>query len=475
MMAPARAAPDAPKPLSVAELNKLGRRILEGEAPNLWVEGEVTEVARPGSGHVYFTLVDPKGGSSVRVVMFRQYATNALRARLDVGEKVHVRGGLTLYEPRGAFQLNAKLVLPAGAGDRAADVELVRRALAAEGLFDPQRKRALPPVPRVIGVVTSLKGAAVHDIVHVASERMGVRLVVAACFVQGPEAAGSIVRALTAIQRLPELEVVILARGGGASEDLSAFDDEQVARAVAACRVPVVTGVGHEVDVTLADLAADVRAATPSNAAEVVVPQRQALRDQLDVKVRSLARAVDRIHSARAAKLTALTRRIGDPRTRLAKPRRGLSEVDATLERHARRLLSEQRALLQGLARRLAKHEPRARLERDAAELRSLHIALAPALRRRLAALRQQIARDERALDTEIEARRQEARATLAALVGRLDALSPLGVLSRGYAIALHEPSGRALTRAADASVGDALTVVLEQGRLRARVEGHEP
>ncbi|MDQ3037252.1 MAG: exodeoxyribonuclease VII large subunit, partial [Myxococcota bacterium] len=298
--------------LRVAELNRVARFALEERFPDVWVEGELADVSRPASGHVYFTLCDADAPAQVRGVMYRNDASRA-RARLENGARVRLRCSVTIYEARGSFQVTARVALPAGEGDRAAEIARIKAKLAADGLLDPARKRKLPRMPRVVGVVTSRDGAAIHDIVRVASARMGVRIVLVHCQVQGSEAPLSIVRAMRGVQRVPGLDVVIVARGGGASEDLSAFDDERVARAVAECRVPTVSGVGHEVDVTIVDLVADVRAATPSNAAEIVVPDAAQVRAELQGIERALARALDQRVQGERLRIERLMRRIADP------------------------------------------------------------------------------------------------------------------------------------------------------------------
>jgi exodeoxyribonuclease VII large subunit len=461
---------EAPRVLRVAELNRIARFAVEDTFRDVWVEGELVDVSRPASGHVYFTLCDADVPAQIRGVMFRSDAARA-RARLENGARVRLRCSLTIYEARGTFQLVARVALPAGEGDRAAEIARLRQKLAAEGLFDPTRKRALPRVPRVIGVVTSRDGAAIHDIVRVASARMGVRIVLAHCQVQGEPAPLSIVRALEAIQRVPGVEVVIVARGGGATEDLSAFDDERVARAVAACAVPTVSGVGHEVDVSIVDLVADVRAATPSNAAELVVPEAAQLRAELEALERGLARALDQRVQRERLRVERLLRRMPDPRRQHAAPRQVLAAQHAALERSVARRLSESHRALDRLRARLAVHEPKARLVADRERLAALEQRLARAMRGRLEDARRQLESAERSARGLGPAVARARRERLGRLAGMLDALSPLGILARGYAIALHAETGKALVRAGDAQVGDRMAIRLHQGALEARVE----
>lgn len=453
----------------VAELSRRVRAKVESWG-EVWVEGELSDVSRATSGHLYFTLNDGVEQAQLRGVMFRGDARFA-RAKMQDGERVRMLGTLSLYEPRGTFQVLARVALTAGAGDRAAELARLKKKLAAEGLFAPERKRKLPRFPSVIGLVTSREGAAVHDVIRVASGRAPVRLVVSHCQVQGAEAPPSIVRAIRRICRLPGLDVVIVTRGGGATEDLWAFNDERVARAIAACPVPVVSGVGHEVDETIADLVADVRAATPSNAAELVVPDAGALRAELEFHRRRLERALEVRTGQGRLRLERLERRLADPRRALSGVRHRFVASNADLERAMGRVLASERARLGALTHRLGRLDPRAALARDRAalvglthRLRSIEKPLIDERRRAFASL-------EATLRASMRPRLNEARGSLASLAGRLSALSPLSILARGYAIAIHEETGKALLSSSEASVGDRVNVRLAEGQMVVRVE----
>lgn len=442
-----KSGPPEERVFRVAQLNRTVRARLEDEYKSVWVEGELSDVTIAGSGHVYFTLNDEDEPAQVRGVMFKSDAQRC-RAFLSNGARVRMRGYLSLFEPRGSFQLIARACKPAGDGDLQAQLAALRDKLQAEGLLDPARKRALPLLPRVIGVVTSTSGAALHDIVRVADGRGPVRILVAPCFVQGVDAPRSIVVALEAIQRVPELDVVIVGRGGGASEDLQAFNDEQVVRAIGRCRVPTVSAVGHEVDVTLSDLIADVRAATPSNAAELVVPEQRALIQQLDHFDRRLARALEVAIGRKRIQLDRLARKVTDPRSALFASRRRLQALQDQLQRPLQQRLRRQRVTLTQLQQRLARRDPRMTLVADRSRLAQLSTRLEAAARPLLNAR----------------------RAQLSELSARLQALSPTQILARGYAIALHEPTGKALIHAHDAAIGDAVSVRLHDGTLRTQV-----
>jgi exodeoxyribonuclease VII large subunit len=402
-----------------------------------------------------------------------------------------------VFPARAQLQMVVSAVLLAGEGEREAARRKLREKLQAEGLFALERKRALPRVPRVVGLATSKNGAAFGDVVRVARGRFPVTLLLANCKVQGPDAPGSIARAIEALAQRPEMDVIIVARGGGASEDLSAFDEEEVVRAIAGCRVPIVTGVGHEVDVTLADLAADVRGATPSNAAERAVPDGQALRHELTSATRRLQQAFDaKVRGARL-RLAQLASRVTGRRALLRARKDELARLERTIERAMRRRIEHARRQRGGLDARLAASDPRRALARTRTSLDRLTPRLGVQMRARLAAARRALAdvrasldqgmRDalvhERSAHGGLDARLLRVlapslasrRAALALLAGRLDALSPLAVLGRGYAIALDARTGKALTRAADVAPGDRLHVRLERGAIEARVESVTP
>lgn len=475
--------------LSVQALNELARGLLERGAARVWVAGEVTDVTRSGVGHLYFTLGD--GRAQVKCMMFRTDVTQAALA-LVPGTRVEVRGGLTLYEPRGTYQLQVSEVIEAGLGARAAEIARLKKKLAADGLLDPNKKRPLPRFPAVIGVVTSRDGAAWRDVVKVALDRFPARLVLAHAIVQGPDAPEQIVRALSEVQRLRHLSVIVLARGGGASEDLAAFDDERVARAVAATRVPIVTGVGHEIDVTLADLCADVRAATPSNAAELAVPSMGAIREAITRELRSLQRSIGRVVDEHRLELERNVRALADPRALVRPSRHKLVLAERALGTSMRRSLGHERQRLAALNDHLTREEPRARLGRDRLALAQLELRLGAAITRRieqagrdvdaklarLAPLvvraserhRRVLAEHRASLERSIDRHVARERQLLARHARALHALSPLSVLDRGYAIATVEATGSALRDPSEATPGTILRVRVARGSLRAKV-----
>ncbi|MEM7152945.1 MAG: exodeoxyribonuclease VII large subunit [Myxococcota bacterium] len=434
-----------PNAWTVSQVVRGANRALEERFSMLWVEGELINLKIAASGHAFFSLKD--AGASLPVAMWRS-SVERLRFRLDNGQRVRVQGRLGIFAKQGRFQMYAEQAEPAGLGALMQELERRKGRLAAEGLFDEQRKRPLPRWPGVIGVVTSAQGAAVHDIIEVARRRCPSRILISPAVVQGPESPRSLIRALQRVQRQPGVSVVIIGRGGGSLEDLWGFNDENLARAVAACPVPVVSAVGHEVDISITDLVADLRAATPSHAAELVVPDLYAVEQRLDGLGRRLARALERSTL--------------DERARLEGAR-------ARLLRLGHRFSVRPRERLEALRRRLEAHHPQRRVERDRrrldaleARLRQAALELVPRARRRLVKL------DHRLVAAGQRAPRG-ARLRLARAAGALQALSPLGVLERGYAVATDE-HGQAITDASRLSEGDEIGLRLHKGRLRARV-----
>jgi exodeoxyribonuclease VII large subunit len=343
--------PPEPASLTVRALNTLVREMLEARVPPLWVEGEVTGWKRYSSGHCYFCLRD--GDAQVSSVIFRADAQR-LPVQPDEGMKVRAFGSVTLYEKRGDFQFVARRIEATGDGGlwRVA-FERLRAKLHAEGLLDPARKRPLPRYPRVVGVVTSPVGAVLHDIIHVIRRRAPwTRVILSPARVQGEGAAQDVARALRLLQRSDvRPDVIIVGRGGGSMEDLWAFNEEPVARAIAESEVPVISAVGHEVDITIADLVADLRAPTPSAAAEHAVPDGHALRQELAATRTRLARALRRYATARRDRIELLAERLEQRTRRLVATRGTALETSADrMERRMRRLVDLRRAALSRLA-----------------------------------------------------------------------------------------------------------------------------
>ena len=465
---PPASEPPAREVLSVARLDRLIKRLLEDATADVLVQGEVSGLRRAGSGHCYFNLKDEREDAVIDCVMYRSAPARA-RKRLADGEKVVLAGRATLYPPRGRMQFVAEDVLQTARGALLEALERLKKKLAAEGLFDERRKKPLPRDPRVIAVLTSRDGAAVHDVVRVAHRRGGARLLLVPTPVQGAGAGPRIARAIAMTDRLG-VDAMIVTRGGGSAEDLAAYNDEAVVRAIAAAQTPVVSAVGHEIDISLSDLAADARAATPSQAAELLIPDEAARHQRLGHLMRRLDRAVHHALHARRAELRELRSELGEPRTRL---RESSQHFDDLVSRG-------ERALRRGLAQKVGE----LRRQRRALDAQHPRNVLAAARRRvdreadLLAALRQRLTDERRGVDalapraTTAMQRRLDGEAhRLAAAAGRLDALSPLRVLGRGYAIAL-DSEGRAVKRAGELSPGDTVELRLHEGRATAEVTG---
>lgn len=457
----------------VSEVNRAVRFHLEDEWGSVLIEGELSDVKRSQQGHVYFSLNDEDDPAQLRGVMFRS-DVGRTKAPLQDGARVRFRGKLSLYQARGQFQLIARSAKLAGEGDLAAQFRKTRAKLEAEGLLDPSRRRDLPLLPRVVGVVTSRTGAALRDIMRVASERCPVHILVADCRVQGETAPASIVAALELIQRVERLDAVIVARGGGSAEDLWAFNDEGVARAIADCRVPIVSGVGHEVDVTIADLVADERAATPSNAAEIVVPERATLLRQLESMERRLVQELDNRLGGQRLRLERLLRPLYDARRVIIPVRRELSGLDEELTQATRVRLGAERQGHAELHQRLMRLDPRSVLRRDQRELAALSARVRDAGRAPLRERHEALVALRVALRAHARPMIRAKRAAYTEAVTHLDALSPLKVLDRGYAIAIHEESGRAIRSRAEVKQGERLRVRVADGEFGAKVDEHE-
>ncbi len=410
--------------LTVSELTDRLRAVLEERFPAVWVEGEISNFRLYGSGHAYFTLKDAE--AQLRCVLFRN---RGRRIKFEPADGLHVMafGSVEVYAQRGEYQLVVELLEPKGLGALQLAFEQLKARLQAEGLFDQARKRELPRFPRKIGIVTSPSGAAIRDILRVIGRRFGeLHIVIAPCRVQGEGAADEIAQGLRDLNVLGDVDVIIVGRGGGSLEDLWAFNEEVVARAIAGSKAPVVSAVGHEVDFTIADFVADLRAPTPSAAAELVVREKQAVVDALG----DLAR---RLHRAAKRPLSDLERRTDELTLRL---RRGMHAE----WRHAAHRVELATAALRSASPVARVTTGRHRLERLDARLRS-----------------------------EVRHALGQAKHRLGEAVGRLDSLSPLAVLGRGYSLT-RARDGRIVRSTGQVRVGDDVEVLLHEGSLECRV-----
>ncbi len=431
-----------PKVISVSELNKHIRDILEGRFPLLWLKAEISNFKAHTSGHFYFSLKDSK--AQISAVMFRGFNTN-LRFRPEDGMEVLVRGKVTVYEPRGNYQIFCEMMEPVGAGALQKAYEQLKAKLQKEGLFDQDRKRTLPAHPRHIAIVTSPTGAAIRDMLNVLGRRFkGVHITVVPCKVQGDAAPGEIVDAITLAQKLSDVDVMIVGRGGGSIEDLWAFNDERVALAIASSRVPVISAVGHEVDFTIADFVADLRAPTPSAAAELVVQNAADLISRISSLTRTLRLALGQRLESSGQELANLARRLIDPQRMLQDAALRSDELMQRLGFALERKISDQQGAIALLKSRLG--TPQARIDRYQDTRKTLSVRLATAqhsvLRRKTDAIQKYMA--------------------------VLDSLSPLKVLDRGFSMVVLD--SKIISQAKELKVGDEITVRMCEGSVDAKI-----
>lgn len=430
--------------LTVAQLNQAVGQVLEHNFPLVWVTGEISNFTQAASGHWYFTLKDRQ--AAVRAVMFRS-RTQALGFAPKAGDKVDIHARVGLYEPRGDFQLQVEAMRPAGQGNLYEAFLRLKERLAAQGLFDPERKRELPALPRAIGVVTSLQAAALRDVLTALRRRAPhVPVIVYPAPVQGADAAPRLARAIEIANARREVDTLLLVRGGGSMEDLWSFNDETLAYAIVDSAIPVVSGVGHETDFTIADFVADLRAPTPTAAAELAARPRDEWLGRLAALGQALARAQARKLERAAQRLDRAGAQLVSPGQRLAQRRERLAHL--------------QRRLAGALQRPLAARQSRVAILRTRLQHR------APDPRRAAEAVqraRQQLARAARQ-------RLNEKKAAWAALLGRLRALDPQQTLARGYAIARDEQGG-IVHSAAQLAVGQRLALQFARGSAQAQVQ----
>ncbi|WP_265421486.1 exodeoxyribonuclease VII large subunit [Aeromonas salmonicida] len=433
---------------TVTRLNSAVRMILEQDLGLVWLTGEISNLAMPSSGHWYFSLKDL--GAQVRCAMFKGN-NRRVAFRPQDGMQVLVQARVSLYEPRGDYQLIIESMQPAGDGVLALRFEELKRRLGAEGLFDEGRKRPLPREPRAVGLVTSATGAALHDMLTVLKRRApDLPIFIYPTQVQGSAAIGQIVAAIALANRRAEVDVLIVGRGGGSLEDLWCFNEEGVARAIANSAIPVISAVGHEVDVTISDFAADLRAPTPSAAAELVAPDQSARAQRLAHLWQRLVQAMNRHQTAARHGFVLLQKRLDhqDPKRRLEQQSQRLDELSARLQQLLNQRLHQGERRLANLELRLQAKSPERLL----------------AIGRR----RHQLAQER--LHALIAKRQDQASHRLAMLTARLDGVSPLATLGRGYSITRTQ-SGDVISRAAQVNAGQTLVTTLAEGLLQVRVE----
>jgi len=432
---------------TVTRLNTTVRQLLEQEMGSVWLSAEISNFSQPASGHWYFTLKDD--GAQVRCAMFRN-SNRRVTFRPQHGQQILVRATITLYEPRGDYQLIIESMHPAGEGALQQQFELLKAKLAGEGLFDQQHKQPLPEPAKQVGVITSATGAALHDVLRVLHRRdPSLPVVIYPTPVQGADAPAAIVRAIELANQRAECDVLIVGRGGGSLEDLWSFNEERVARAIFASRIPVVSAVGHETDVTIADFVADLRAPTPSAAAEIVSRNQTELLRQLLSQQQRLEMAMDYYLAQQQRRFSRLDHRLQQqhPQLRLARQQTALFRLQQRLNEAMENRLRQTMRQQDRLAQRLAAHQPQPRLFQAQRQLEQMRYRLQQSLEKRLNHDRQRFA-------------------TLAA---QLEGVSPLATLARGFSVTT-DLSGQVVKKTAQLQSGDTLRTRLDDGWVESQV-----
>lgn len=458
---------------TVSRLNQTVRELLEGEMGQVWLTGEISNFTQPASGHWYFTLKDNR--AQVRCAMFRNSNRRVAFAPRN-GQQILVRASLTLYEPRGDYQLVAESMQPAGDGLLQQQFEQLKERLSAEGLFDQIHKKPLPNPARRVGVITSASGAALHDILNILKRRdPSLPVVIYPTQVQGQDAPGQIVRAINRANNRDECDVLIVGRGGGSLEDLWSFNDERVARAIFESRLPVVSAVGHETDVTISDFVADLRAPTPSAAAELVSRNQLELARQLQAQRRRLEMAMDYFMAHRQQMFTRMQHRLQQqhPHLRLARQQTALIKLRRRLDDSMQVRLRQARRRQEHVLQRLSQQAPLPRVNHAQQRLQSLRYQLQQAMSRRLnrqgeiQALRYRLTQS-------ITRQLNDRQRAFGMLCSQIEAVSPLKTLSRGFSVTT-DTQGALVKQTRQIKTGDILTTRLQDGRVESQVLSISP
>ncbi|WP_196210571.1 exodeoxyribonuclease VII large subunit [Citrobacter sp. Res13-Sevr-PEB04-36] len=432
---------------TVSRLNQTVRLLLEQEMGQVWISGEISNFTQPSSGHWYFTLKDDT--AQVRCAMFRN-SNRRVTFRPQHGQQVLVRANITLYEPRGDYQIIVESMQPAGEGLLQQKYEQLKAKLQAEGLFDQQFKQSLPTPAHCVGVITSKSGAALHDILQVLKRRdPSLPVVIYPTAVQGDDAPGQIVRAIELANRRNECDVLIVGRGGGSLEDLWSFNDERVARAIFASRIPVVSAVGHETDVTIADFVGDLRAPTPSAAAEIVSRNQQELLRQIQSVQQRLGMAMDYYLANRSRRFTQTFHRLQQqhPQLRLARQQTTLERLHQRMNFALENQIKQANQRQQRMLQRLNQQNPQPRIYRAQTRIQQLEFRLSENIRARLS----------------------EQRERFGNAVTHLEAVSPLATLARGYSVSTNTGGG-VVKKIKQVKAGDVITTRLEDGWVESEV-----
>ena len=426
--------------LTVSQLTALVRGVLEENFEHVWVEGEISNLATPSSGHLYFTLKD--SGATIRCVMFKGMA-KALKFRLQDGMRIVMRGRLTVYDQRGEYQILGEYLEPQGFGALQLAFQQLKERLAKEGLFADKRKRPIPMLPKTVGIITSPTGAAIHDILNVIGRRHAeLHIIIYPVRVQGDGAAAEIAAAIKDMNALGEADVLIVGRGGGSLEDLWSFNEEVVARAIAASKIPVISAVGHEVDISIADLAADLRAPTPSAAAELVVRSKAQLAADCAALTQRLHLAINRVLDRACSRLDIARLSLKNPEILIERFMQRIDDLQFSAEVALTDILASAGKAVDDNKTALLDYSPQ-------------HLIAVSSEHQRILALRASAA---------MQLRLDAASKALAVNSGRLEALSPLAILSRGYAVARKHQEGTTVRSVEQLKIGESLELILMDG-----------
>ncbi|MDQ7076189.1 MAG: exodeoxyribonuclease VII large subunit [Gammaproteobacteria bacterium] len=437
------------RPLSITQLNRQSRELLENHFSQIWVEGEISNFLRAASGHCYFTLKDSK--AQIRCALFKG-RSRYLSCTPKNGLQVLARGKISLYEPRGDYQFIVDQLEEVGSGLLQRKFEALKTALQAEGLFAPEQKQSLPAFPKQLGVITSSKGAALHDVLHVLQRRYpSLPVIIYPCAVQGQKAAAEIVSALQLAQQRAECDLLLLVRGGGSLEDLWPFNEEIVAQAIFDCSLPIISGIGHEIDFTISDFVADLRAPTPSAAAELATPDQKELQQQIQNQQQRLIQLLKQQQQHAKNRLNTLQKRLllQHPQQQIQRQTQQLDQLEARLNRHINRQLQQHKTHLFQLSERLSNHSPHKKLQQQHTLLSQL----------------------QQRLENTQEKQLQQQRLKLSALSRTLQAVSPLATLGRGYSISRRLTDQKIISHSQNLNVGDQIETQFAAGNVISKIE----
>lgn len=442
--------PQAPKKrniLSVSELNKQTKNALESNFSSIWLTGEISNLVQAASGHWYFSLKD--SAAQIRCAMFR-FKTQNLRLSPNNGDKVIVKGKVSLYEPRGDYQLIADFMEAAGQGNLQQKLNALIHKLSAEGIFAEERKQKLPQFPQKIGVITSPTGAAIHDVLSVLKRRCPmIPIIIYPTQVQGNDAVQSVLNAITVAEKRDECDVLLITRGGGSLEDLWAFNDEQLAHRIVNCQIPLVAAIGHEVDTTITELAADLRAPTPSAAAELLVPDQTTLQQRVDQFNMALTSIIKNTIHLRQVQLNITRLKLAGPANTITTSQLQVEKLNHLLTNTIKHKLEKDKNTLENLNRKLLQLNPAVTLNNK---------------QQKVSALKQQ-------LHTSIQQQLQHYQHQLQINAGTLETLSPLSTLSRGYAIVRDTQTKQVISQTKQFTQGQTISLLLSDGNATCSVE----